>query len=212
MPTRFYFEDPITNNSTPNIAPIPGAGWDNIVNLTRGTLKLKRGNTDFTYSIGSSATNDLYLQYISFPLAPQTLAGTVMGVFRTSETVIADDRCAQFRAYVVDPTGRSVKGVLYEMDNSALSSEANTSLQNRFHPRGGVQTISSLAVTKGDRLIVEIGVRNFSGNANTYTFNTMSNQAVDLAANETDVAAGNSWVEFSQTIQFDEPRPMGGVM
>lgn len=208
MATRFYLPD-YTIYPSP-IAPAYSAGWDDATFPSRARLvTTKTSDAPFTFGFGTAGTNILFLQYISNTLAPQTIAGTIKGVLRTSETTAADDRCAQLRAYVVDGPGLVVRGVLYDLDNSALTSEADVTLTSRLHPRGSPKTVSSVVTKENDRIIIELGARNFSANANQYNMEFRANATTDLAENETDTSASNSWIEFSQTLLFNERQPVG---
>lgn len=166
----------------------------------------------FAYS-GVSAQDDLlWYQYVSPPLASQTLspggAWTLKGQIRVQESLGTDNERIQIVVRVVSEDGTSVTGTLYAGDtdttNPPSSEFSSTSPTNRVIPR---QAISPVALTQvvaaaGDRLVVEIGTRHMSANAaSDCTVIVGEESAADLTDDdESSTAANAAWIEFSSAI------------
>lgn len=158
---------------------------------------------------GNQLNNDwLWRQYVSEPLAAQTISGTVKGQMRVQEANAAANARAQMIVRVVSNDGSTVRGTLYDGDLETLTgdptSEYGTSLTNRKFPRGGAATLTSVTAEEGDRIVVELGTRIHSTETTsrvlTVSF-TDSGTSADLAEDETTTSsAQRTWVEFSQDI------------
>jgi len=152
--------------------------------------------------------NALSRQYISEPLAPQTITGTIKGQIRAAQGLsAAADMNAQMLVKVVSNDGLTERGVLLPLDNSALSSEYVTGVmyENRKFPLASASyALNSVVTQDGDRLVFEIGTNahNSVGNIFTHTLVFGDNSATDLPEDEATTAANNPWIELSQSILF----------
>ncbi len=217
MVTRFYPESTgsgVLGYGDPPISPGFDAAWGDTDDAVRRWLS--HSGAQFSTPLVSedtrevSATNPidvLGVQLISARLAAQTISGTVKGQIRTSEENADADYRAQVVIRVVSEDGSSVIGTLLAADGSALSSEfAVTTLTNRKFPLAAVSpaTLSSLAVSEGDRIVVEIGNRSHNSHTTNRQalFNLGSAPTTDLAEDETTTTANRPWIEFSDDITF----------
>jgi hypothetical protein len=225
MATRFYYESNAI--STPNgagvialpIAPAFDGSWEANPTVRRYWLTTDKWGTDRTELTASSTQNtgtyDVAIaQFISAPLAAQTIDGNVKGQIQARESAADADLRAQIVIRVVSNDGTSVIGTLLASDAAALSSEWNNSSvteRNAKFPLAASSpaTLTSTAVSAGDRLVVEIGYRahNTLNAARTGTLAIGSaGSSGDLAENETETTATYTpWLEFSDTITFDGP-------
>jgi len=111
----------------------------------------------------------------------------------------------QVRVFVVDPTGTSVRGVLFELDTTtALASELATTLTNRKIPFTGPATLTPFTTQPGDRLVVELGYRTENSTATAYSHSLNTGEpsiASELPEDETTTTTTiDAWVEFSQDL------------
>lgn len=215
MATRFYLENDVTALSPaggqPTLTPAFDAAWGVTTNAVRRWLTTTKLGTTIANSAGyaetsAAAVNVLFAQFISAPLAAQTISGTVKGQMRALENATDADGRAQVVIWVVKPDGSS-RGTLLAADASALSSEFATSLTNRKFPLAAISpaTLTSTAVSAGDRLVVELGWRahNVTATSKSATFSYGTSSGTDLAEDETTTAANNPWLELSGTVTFD---------
>jgi hypothetical protein len=232
--TRWYFPRPDVKDNTTNYGYLsalqnlaPSSSWEvtTPVNgvIYRGELAdQKRGsgptsaddnNNGMTSLSGSStvwnhANGDdvLMAQYVSPPLAAQTISGTFKMYLQTSEPNSTLDYRSQIIIRVVSNDGSIVRGTLYAGDTATTGpnppSEWNTSTQTRAFPRAGLlpAALSSLAISAGDRVVVEFGFRAGAAGTNAdLRFRLGDNgSGGDLPEDETQTAATFiPWIEFS---------------
>jgi hypothetical protein len=208
--TRFYLEG--SDYGTPGITPAFDAAWGDTEDAIRRWLSSVASSTAMISVAGDEAVSTspldvLVAQFVSEPLAAQTISGTVKGQIRASESNADADYRAQIVIRVVSNDGTTVIGTLLAADASALSSEFATTLTNRKFPLAASSpaALTSTAVSAGDRLVVEIGFR--SHNAHTTsrsgTIRIGSAATTDLAEDESTTADDRPWIELSGTITFD---------
>lgn len=172
-------------------------------------------NTDSrpAYDVSGSAPWDLLgLQYVSPALAATTISGTAKLYMLVAEETAADNIASQLVIRVVSNDGQTVRGTLYSGDTDATnppSSEWSTTATARGFPRFALLpiTLSSLAISEGDRLVVELGAR-MRGVARTsvgMTYITGANGTVDVSENETDTTqAHNAWLDLSSALTLSD--------
>jgi len=213
MATRFYY----SSTGVAAVSPDFAAEWDDttifdpIGNALRRELTNPRGASSFaTITVAEDAgqtaneLDHLFVQFVSAPLAAQTIAGTAKGRIRASESGAAANARSQCVIRVVSNDGTTVRGTLYAGDTAALASEWATSLTNRQMPRGTSVNLSSVDAQLGDRIVVEIGGRMHNTVTNQFgtTLRIGEAGAGDLPEDETDTNDLNPWIEFSQTLRF----------
>jgi hypothetical protein len=165
-------------------------------------------------SEGTAGTiyNVFFRQYVSDPLAAQTIAGTVTGWIKAAESNLAANANGQLVIRVVSNDGSIVRGTLLAATTTTGTAPANeftATLGSRLFPGSG-GTLSSVAVQDGDRIVIDIGTRNHNTVTTNYTTTLQfgDNSATDhtAAAQTTTV---NPWLEFSQDLLY--PPDISGV-
>jgi hypothetical protein len=159
-------------------------------------------------------------RYISPPLAAQTIAGTIKGQMFGSEASATDNYRMAISVRLLQPDGteRSVLLAPTASDLNATPPELATTSTNRSFldaSESASISLTSQAVTEGDRLVVEVGFSQLSTSvANAAFFFIGANNLSDAAENQTDTTAAATWVEFSQDIQLQKlaPYPVGTTM
>jgi len=206
--TRFYFP---TDQAVP-VAVVPSASWAIISEVNQGRAVTVRVGTGASASVASAATgtpgdNALVLLFVSDPLAAQTISGTVKGQFSIGQLDPDTDGYSQLILRVVSGDGATVRGVLLAAHAEPKSSEFWTQpgFRNRKMPLAAISpaSLSSLAVSEGDRLVFEIGFKSAGTVADDCDFWYGDAQAIDLPEDETTSQSNrNPWIELSGAISF----------
>jgi hypothetical protein len=159
---------------------------------------------------GAAAEYILCRQYVSNPIAAQTISGTIKGQVCCRESNAAANATVAVSIRIVSNDGATERGTLLAIsasDNTAATPpEMATSLTNRRLQN--VNESASLALTNqtaqnGDRIVIELGFREVYGNTNrNIQLSLGDDSASNLPENDTDVNTYNPWIEFSQTIIF----------
>jgi len=205
MATRFFL--PSTGGPLNNITPAFGA-WDETANagarLACVTTKISSAMTSVTVAKGTGTTRALVRQYISAPIAAQTIgAGTVKGQVRALESAVNDNLdLVPLLIRVCSGDGSTYRSPdIISLGDYAAVLEFGTTLTNRIIADG--DATSSVTAQDGDRIVIEIGIKNSTtGTSVSGDLNFGDNSGTDLLENTTDTAANNPWVELSQTITF----------
>lgn len=200
MATRLYLHNAAAAY-TP--ATIRGA-WDNT-----GSAVTKRldGSKNGGGAISSASTSGnapypwdiLYYRGVSAPLGAQTIAGNISGVINAYE--LAGDANAVFHVHIyvtqgdsdtprgtilsdyIDATELPINGFIYS--GAALASAA----------------LSSLAVSAGDRIVIELGTTHPVGSSGAHTGISFGGGDESYDASVGNLGAGTaSWVEFDSTL------------
>jgi hypothetical protein len=207
--TRAYYGGRAWSNSS--FTPAPAPGWERQGIYSRYHLEpTKKGTAFATKSANPSHFNGediLVGQFISPPVAAQTITGTVKGQIRVREGFESQDLRAQLVIRVIAPDG-TVRGTLVDFSTNALSSEfaADAGLPNRKFPLAAISpvTMTSVAAQAGDRIVVEVGARAHAtgggGPGDSIQFRFGDASATDLAEDETTTQDHNPWIEFSNSI------------
>lgn len=217
MATRFY----LPSTGAAAASPAFNAGWVTTLNAARlaaVTTRISSAMSTVSGGNQSSAGNELLRQYVSAPLAAQTIIGTIKGQIRgvvnhsapSARACISISKCAGNGTNVVqllapvfsdDFDADALGGPVFPLDGTLAA------LENRRFEQGlndFALDLTSQAVSAGDRLIIEIGYSN--NTAVSSRFAAMSfgdNSGTDLPEDETTTAANNPWVEFSMDISFE---------
>jgi hypothetical protein len=163
----------------------------------------------------ASRGSPLLLQFIVPNLAAQTISGTVKGQIRAMQSDAGSDSFLLFNLRVVAADGTE-RGSLYESADVAGTTvsgtpgdatyELETSATNRKLPPGwggSGASISSLAVSDYDNLVIEVGYRHVNTVSTTYTttlYVGSDSASTDLPEDETETADYWPWVELSHTL------------
>jgi hypothetical protein len=165
----------------------------------------------WTKTSATSPTHELARQYVSAPIAAQTITGTFTAYIRAREPGTTDNVSSQLLVKVVSGDGATVRGTLVPLDSpGALTSEwassgtAGAGTNRRFPRLALTSTVTSVAAQAGDRIVMEFGGRQGSTTTGRVSGIQLGDAgASDLPADETTVTATlNPWAEFSQTITF----------
>lgn len=216
MATRLYLQgqQAYRSSAEPNSW---STGWNKTnTNVPMLALPLEQlagdaGGSASIAAVGTSGQFTAVGRHISPPLAAQTISGTLKGVVSCNQVNTTDNFTLAIAVKVIAPDG-SDRGVLIAVsasdDTSATPPEMATSFTaRRFRnsAEGTDITISSLAVSAGDRLVIETGIRQAStSTALPLIFYRAGSSNSDLP--EDDTTADNSlrtWVEFSGTVTFE---------
>ncbi len=198
MATRFYLTQRV-----PIYTPTVNAGW----NVTTGNavwMMIRYINGDAATQPASGVTGAaavrklLIRQFVSQPLLPQTMNGTVTGQIRMSMSSVVS-RTGQgfvyFRILNGDGTVSSEVGTLTTTDLTAGGTVNRTLI---------ALTLSSLSITAGQRFCFDVGW-NYATGVNTATTASMDIRTAannDLPVDNTSTAGSKPWIEFSQTVIF----------
>lgn len=202
-------------NKTAGVSPSSwSAGW----NKTSGasTAVLGAGPYFTTNTVlgnnsasGTSGHFTAGIRLVSGPLKAQTIAGTIKGQFRCSQVTSTDNFTLAVGIKVIqsDGTDRGILLAVTASDDTTSSPPelATTTPTNRRlldAAESASISLSSLAVSDNDRIVVEVGIRQASTSTATFTLvGTVSTTGAALAENDTSTS-GEPWIEFSQTIKM----------
>lgn len=209
MATRFY----LPSTGAAAVSPAFDLGWGLSVDADRIAMVRTKANSAFnSKAVAESSaivTDVLMRQYVSEPVAAQTITGTLKCIARANENSSTADFRSQLLVRVVSGDGLVVRGTLIALDTGALASEWNlVSFVNRKFPKAyatGGASVTSVTAQDGDRLVVEIGYRahNTTAASRTGTLDFGDPSATgDLVEDETGTTQLCPWVEFSQNLTF----------
>lgn len=218
MATRFYLN---TTGWAP-LRPTPNAGWESTLAIedwtTRRIMYPWRMGSPSIHPFGidnQAAVHDVLLaQYISEPLAAQTISGTIRAVVQALESNAAANIRSQMHAWVVKPDGTS-RGTLTTFTTGALASEWNASTtvyRSAFFPVGSTgTTVTNVTAVAGDRIVIELGFRIHDTSATLYNARIRTGDGRfsspgtnwDLPSDQTNTTnTRNGWIEFSANLTF----------
>lgn len=162
---------------------------------------------------GQSGANQdiLFAQYVSAPMVAHNFGGTIKGQALVAEGLANANRRSQLKVYVISGDATTVRGVLLDLDNSALSNEwavGGTGTNRKFplNYAGAGTALTPVNALQGDRLVLEIGCRGTPPDTGSYQSQIRfdeSGTAGDLPENETETSTTfNPWIELSDDIAF----------
>lgn len=210
MVTRFY----LPSSGAAAVSPAYTGDWDDETVATRlkcDTTKIASAMTNFTGATNAStlANEILLVQYVSDPIAAQTISGTVKGQIRCIEADALANAKIAFGIKVVTNDGSQVRGYLAGT-NLALknsSTEILTALTNT-PLKDGLTTpinLTSINVHNNDRIVIELGFVETASAVYNISMNFGDDSATDLPEDATDTNAYNPWIEFSVDITDATP-------
>lgn len=206
MATRLYFSAAV--NST-TLTPTVDAGWNYTSEKVIRSLLLEKNTTEtstdgvqigpWTATAGQKA---LDRQYISPPLAPQTISGTFKGQVMVKEIVATDNVDQLYVVVKVINSAGTVAGTPFAFANATTTLEFGTVSTNKKIADG--DALTSYQCAYGDRLLIEIGYSNSTAGTTPEATGKWGAPAAtaDLPEDETATTVGVAWVEFSMNIQF----------
>jgi len=202
--TRFYL--PATG--TAGLTPAISSTWNNTSNNLVRPMATTTTGTSMSSNTGSvpNVAYTLFAQYVSEPLAAQTISGTVKGQIRSQLNNVSGATCSTaVTITVVNSSGTIVATLL---NATAGNATLTTTLTNRTSPPS--TSLTSYACADGDRIVVEIGIRRTAGTTSRNgTISMGDNSGTDLPENNTTTTANNPWIQFSQDLTFWEVADQG---
>jgi hypothetical protein len=204
MATRFYLH----NDAAPYTPATIRGAWDASGSaVTKRLDASRRPTTVFTSVVASeTSTNTEYdvLLYrgVSGPLKAGTIGtGTVNLCVGVDTSAAAADMHWHVHIYVTQGDSDTPRGTLLANYREAAGTNEWPSTDQGW-ALNAAQSLSSLAVSDGDRLVVELGyaARNASATSYAGEIHYGSGTAGDLTVASTQYASYNGWVEFSETI------------
>lgn len=176
--------------------------WRNAFELTSST----QGETSTT-----NARDAVLVQFVSQPLAAQTIAGTLAGAFFARENNASANMISQFTARVVAPDG-TVRGTLVPLNTTTTVANewiaSTTNFWNTRFPSGSNgTTVTSVSAQDGDLVVVEVGWRALNTSATAFNGTIQYGggwRDTDIPQSEATVTntEENPWIEFSQNLTF----------
>jgi hypothetical protein len=199
--TRLY----LNLNTASTVAPAFNAGWNVTTGASRYIISTAKDGSAITSkttaAIGGSAIRKCLLdQFISEPLAAQTITGTFTGQIRFNLNNVTSTTGQGFvYLRIINPNGSIATEV-----GTATTTNLTAALTNRTLISLNVGTLN---ITAGQRICVDLGWNLSVGTITTRTC-TMSRgsaSATDLIVNNTTITANTPWFQFSQTLLFQQP-------
>lgn len=223
---RLFFGSAYVN--PPEISPAFSTSWDVTDGASRASFAKISDTNTWPEGAGNQASQSatsqkvLIRQYISPPLAAQTITGTVKGQILAHENQNYYECSRAIIIRVFSGDGLTERGVVLSDIPSALESEfilgpdGFSPFENRNFPP--VSPVTEVQVQEGDVLIVEVGFRSFNtaGTAAAmllFIYNFINAQ--DLPVDETTVfdyygepyTEYNTWLQFSNPLVFQGEEP-----
>lgn len=211
MATRFYFP----NSGAAAVSPSFGTGWNDTSGGSPDRIALAKSHKNETAATktetfnGSTPAFVLIRQFVSEPLADQTISGTVKGQLRglTSQAAKLGTLAVAIRIVKNDGSDYgTVKDLLTPAasDQAATPPQFSTTLTNRQMQNSAESASISLTsqdAVAGDRLVIEVGVRDTVAHASrTLGLSFGGTTVTDLAEDNTTTTANYPWIEFSGAI------------
>lgn len=146
---------------------------------------------------GAGAGTYLNRQYVSDPIAPQTISGYVSGEIRGRYSGTVASPSSEITIKIVSNDGQTVRGTLLALTGG--NTEYGTSLTSYWIPP--CTALTQVTAQNGDRLVFEIGGNRGAGSSTpTITQDFGDSGTTDEV--ETQTTQGNPWIGFSQSILF----------
>lgn len=206
--SRIYFQ-----NAAPGYTPATWKGsWALTADGTNGgtaraLATSKSGSRTFAASSSgqistSGGPHRLALaRFISDALDAQTISGTVQMVTQWSQQNTGSNGGRSVYIWVTQGDSDTVRGVLLNNTDDYNTREITSghTVNDAVDFLSAPVAVSSLAVSAGDRLVIECGVQaQPSSSINTYRF-YYGGTGSDMALGSTDTTTEASWIEFSHT-------------
>ena len=215
--TKLY----LTNRTAPFTPTNVRGTWTDTVNLVTRALDPSKsdggsravvGRTD---SVTTNPFDALLYRGVSGPLDAQTISGTIDVCLGVNETNASADMCYKIHVYVTVGDSDTVRGTLLsnyaettanEWSVDAGGTGAGTSLAGR--QLASAQTLSSLAISAGDRIVVEIGYHALNSVSTSFTgwlnYGTVSGTDLrvfdDITTGTTNQSTHAGYITFSSSI------------
>lgn len=194
MATRFY----LPSSGAASISPAFST-WTTTVGADRINMYTTKTNTAITAKArtygGASGDHALLRQYISPPIAAQTISGTAAGVGAVQESNTLANVFTYWLLRVFSGDGLTLRG---STTGSADGTEWPGTWASRYHS----YSLTSVTAQGGDVLVLEVGFRKDSSTSYTMEFEFGDNDPDDHPASDGDTAVKNPWFEMSMDVVF----------
>jgi hypothetical protein len=145
-------------------------------------------------------------QYISPPLAAQTISGTLSCMLMVREVATQDNVDRPHMAVKVIDSSGTVVATLLSKGAQTGSSTGEFSTSMRTQTFANAATLSSYACSAGDRLIVEIGYSNSTSGTTPEAIGNWGENATDATLGDNATTTSRAgWVEFSGNLTWAAP-------
>lgn len=204
MSTIFY----LNNVAAPYTPATLRGAWDDTAGAVTKYLHTDKIESGDITSVARAETNAaadydvLLYRGVSAPLEAQTISGTLDVMIGVIENATGSDDVYHIHAYVTTGDSDTPRGTLLTDYAETTANEWGTTASTSGRALASAQTLSSVACSAGDRIVIEIGYRSkvASATSNTGTLRYGGDASTsDLTAggNATTLAA---FVTFSGTI------------
>lgn len=206
MPTQLY----LTNIAAPYEPATLRGAWDDTAAVVtqalqpvpEGTLAtVSRAETDTT-----GAWDVLLYRGVSGPLSAQTLSGTFDVMIGVGESSSLANFAWHVHIYVTQGDSDTPRGTLLSDYVETTANEWPSTAGRLGHALASAQTLSSLGVSAGDRLVVELGYLSLNTDATSRTGRIGYGSArwnPDMTSGADHSLGYCSFVTFSMTIGFE---------
>lgn len=201
--TRFY----LPSSGAAEITNVTyGPGWTDTTTTTPARLKCNIYKT-FTGLVTRTTVSDklagIYLcnQYVSDPIAGQTISGFVSGEAAGAVSGNGINAYTSILIKVVSSEG-VVRGVLLSLTRGNTIFPLTTSV-GRWMP-APPKALSSVTAENGDRIVIEVGISREASVGNRLVSLDFRDDNATIDLTEGGANTQNPWVEFSQDIRFPD--------
>lgn len=203
MATRLYLT---ADDAFYTPATVRGS-WSQTASATVQHLgRTKRSNTSAQALAETNATNPwnrLLARFVSDRLAAQTISGNLTFTLLARESNATANMTARVYAYVTQGDTDTPRGTIIAANINS------TEFQVDAANHGGIQfslPLSSLAVSDGDRIVIEVGYSAANGDTTSYTGSIkIGGRDTDATGAETAETSSGTvcpWVEFDGNLGF----------
>lgn len=200
--TRFY----LPSSGAAAVSPAYLA-WTSSGSSTRlRCLTYKISTATANLGAGPVVGTQALVQYVSDPIAGQTIGGNIKGNIRCAQVSTAAGGTIAIGIQLVDSTGGTPRTLLAVVASDSTGTTppviTKTTYTNRFLMN--VTEGTSIALTQqtaqnGDRIVIELGFRAITTKNSAVSIN-VGDPSSDLGENNTETAANAPWVEFDQNV------------
>lgn len=201
MATRLYY----VASTVPVQSPAFDAGWSSTADAVRRTLDTAQGAATETLSgsVGNTSTA-LVVQFVSPPLAAQTISGSFTLVSRGRELNTTDNVNQRWRSVrVFSADGSTVRGTLNSYGVTGSTTEFAAFLAGQPHAVNG--SLSPVVCQDGDVLVVEVGYGLSATGTTPQWEMELGGTGTDHSTSINDASGSVPWVEFSADLVFLPP-------
>lgn len=205
MATKFYLQ----SSGTPAASPALSASWNNYFSGTTRIFPTSTIRTSTTMTTFTDATANFYravAQWVSEPLAAQTITGSIAWVARCCTSSTTGSHFLIVEGRVVSNDGSVVRGTFWAPTTSSSGAwvENGTLTSRQAQPATAVTNVDAQA---GDRIVWAMGYEAGATASNTKSISIGTSSATDLTLVDGTTTANNPFIQLSMDVVFQT----GGV-